>query len=217
MRSVLIALLIVCLVSCQDKNKNKPGTVTGNVSTLVGDKAISGARIVTNPSSDTVFTDAKGDFTINDIEPGNYSIMAHKEGFTDGLVPIIVMENSTSTATFKLSSLPVVLTGQWQGQIRYYATDYPLLITFDTVTTDSIFGSMIVDFSSGAVTFPINSDLFFNNDSLHFSLSHTWGMCHAYEMWGVVVDPDSLQGSWMYRCINDPAYTSPWSAHRKIR
>jgi hypothetical protein len=217
MRNILFALLVVILFSCKDENENKPGTITGNVSALVGDKALSDSRIVTNPPSDSVFTNANGDFTLNNIKPGNYSVIAHKEGYTDGLIPIIVSENSTSTATFKLSREPVDLTGQWQGLIRYYTTDYPLLLTFDTVTTDSISGSMVVDFSEGPVTFPINSVLFFNNDSLHFSLSHTWGMCHAYEMWGLIVDKDSLQGSWIYRCINDPAFTSPWSAHRKTR
>jgi hypothetical protein len=217
MRNILFALMIVILFSCKDENENKPGTITGNVSALIGDKAISDARIVTTPASDTVYTNSNGDFSLNNVVPGNYSVIAHKEGYTDGLVPIMVFENSTSTATFKLSREPVDLTGQWEGKISYYTTDYPLLMNFDTITSDSIFGSMIIDFTEGAVTFPINSQFYFSNDSLHFSLSYSWGMCHAYEIWGLVVDKDSLHGNWMYRCINDPVYTSPWSAHRKIR
>jgi hypothetical protein len=217
MRNILFVLLIVMLFSCKDENENKPGTITGNVSALVGDKAISDARIVTTPSSDTVYTNSNGDFSLNNVVPGNYSVIAHKEGYTDGLVPIIVFENSTSTATFKLSRESVDLKGQWEGKIRYYTTDYPLLMNFDTITSDSIFGSMVIDFTEGAITFPIQSQFYFSNDSLHFSLSYSWGMCHAYEMWGLVVNKDSLQGNWMYRCINDPIYTSPWSAHRKTR
>jgi hypothetical protein len=217
MRTILFAILTVCMVSCKDDNANKPGTITGNVANLKNDAAISGARIVTVPNSDTVFTNTEGNFTISDLEPDNYTVIAEKEGFVQGVVPIIVLDNSTSTAFFKLSAVPVVLTGQWSGRIQYYTTDYPLLLNFEKVTIDSIFGSMIIDFTAGADTFPIRSELFFNNDSLHFDLGVTWGMCHAYDMWGLPVNKDSLQGSWRYRCTNDPSYTSPWSAKRKIK
>ena len=217
MRNYLFILLIVFIVSCKDDNNNKLGTITGNVSTLNGDTAISGARISTVPASDTIFTDANGNFTLSDIEPGNYYVTAQKEEFIVGLVSIIVMENSTSMAIFKLSPVPVILTGQWQGRIQYYNTDYPLLLLFNKVTVDSIYGSMIIDFTAGADTFPIHSEIFYNNDSLHFNLAYTWGLCHAYDMWGSYIRKDSLRGSWKYKCTNDPAFTSPWSAHRKVK
>lgn len=217
MRSFLFAVLIICMVSCKNDNADKPGTITGSVSTLIGDTAISGARIVTDPGSDTAFTDTKGRFTFNDIAAGTYFLTAHKEGFTEGQVTIIVPGNSTSTAIFQLSRVPVILTGQWQGRIRYYNTDYPLLLNFEKVTMDSIYGTMIIDFTAGADTFPIHSELFFNNDSLHFDLSHTWGTCHAYDMWGLVANKDSLQGNWRYKCTTDPTLTSPWSASRKVK
>ena len=217
MRTFLFAILIVCMVSCKDDNTNKPGIIIGNVSNIKNDEAISGARIVTVPSSDTVFTDAEGNYTIPDLVPGNYTVTAQKEGFIQGQVPVIVTGNSTSTAFFKLSAVPVVLTGQWQGRIQYYMTDYPLLLNFNKVTIDSIFGSMIIDFTAGADTFPIRSELFYNNDSLHFDLSYTWGLCHAYDMWGLIENKDSLQGNWRYKCNNDPTYTSPWSAKRKVK
>jgi hypothetical protein len=217
MRSFLIALLIIFIFSCKDDNNNKLGTITGNVSTLNGDTAISGARIVMNPASDTVFTDEKGNFTLSGIEPGNYTVIASKDGFTDGTVPAIVLENATATVIFRLSRLPIILTGQWQGKIRYYTTDYTLLLDISKVTLDSIYGTMIIDFTAGADTFPIHSELYFDNDSLHFDLSHTWGQCHAYDMWGLVVNKDSLRGNWKYRCSNDPVYTSPWSAKREVK
>jgi len=217
MRTFLFAILIVFIVSCNDDNANKTGTITGRVTTLIGDTAISGARIVTDPGSDTVFSDANGKFTLNEIAVGTYFLIAQKEGFTDGMITIIVPEGSTSTAIFQLSRVPVVLTGQWVGKIQYYTTDYPLLLNFEKVTIDSVFGSMIIDFTAGADTFPIKSELFFDNDSLHFDLGYTWGMCHAYDMWESAVNKDSLQGSWNYRCTNDPAFTSPWSAKRKIK
>ena len=215
MRIILFAFLIISSVACNDDNVSKLGTITGIVSNINGDTAISGARVVTDPSSDTVFTDSKGLFTLNDIEPGNYYVIATKEDFVEGNVPVIVMEGATVSVTFKLSRVPVVLTGQWQGRISHYSTDYPLSLNFDRVTADSIFGKMIIDFTAGADTFPIHSVLFFNNDSLHFDLSYTWDSCHAYDMWGSAVNKDSLQGKWKYRCTDDPVMTSPWRAHRK--
>jgi hypothetical protein len=166
---------------------------------------------------DTVFTDANGNFTFSDLEPATYTLTAHKENFTDGLISVIVPENATSTAIFKLSRLPINLNGQWEGKISYYAANYPLLLDFEKVTSDSIYGTMSIDFSTGTVSFPIHSELYFDNDSLHFDISRNWGSCIAYDVWGSVVNNDSLQGSWKYWCVNDPSFTAPWSAHRKVK
>jgi hypothetical protein len=216
MRSFLFVLLIIFIVSCNEENVNKLGAITGNVSTLNGDTAISGARIVTSPPTDTVFTDPQGNFKLTNIEPLQYLVTAQKENFDDGVVPVIVTEGNTSNLIFKLSRSPFILEGLWTGKIQYYSVEYPLGLYFSKITTDSVYGQMTVDFSDGTIVFPIHTYLYFENDSIHFDLSYTWGMCHSFDMSGSFVNKDSLQGTWRHRCLNEPVLTTPWRAHRKV-
>jgi hypothetical protein len=217
MRSFLFVLLIVFIVSCKDDNVIKLGTITGNVSTLNGDTAIDGARITTVPVLDTVFTDSKGNFTINNVVPGQYTITAQKENFDDGVVPVIVTEGNNSNLIFKLSRSPFILPGLWTGKIQYYSIDYPLGLYFSKITTDSVYGQMTIDFSDGTIVFPIHTYLYFENDSIHFDLSYTWGTCHAIDMSGSFVNKNNLKGNWQYQCIGSPTMTAPWSASRAVK
>jgi hypothetical protein len=217
MKKLFFAFFILALTSCSNDEKITTGSIIGEVLTTTGDTVISGARINTEPATDTVYSDVNGKFTLSGLLPGSYYVIAHKAGYSDGNVPVVVLANSTSGTVFKLSRVPVNLTGQWQGRIAYDAADYPLLFDFIKVTADSIKGSMVVDFATGSEIFPVNSKLFFNNDSLHFNLSHTFGDCYAFDIWGRVITEDSLSGSWRYKCNGQDEMIKAWSAKRKVK
>ena len=209
--------MILALFACSNEEEITTGTIKGFVLTTTGDTVITGARLTTSPSSDTAFSGSDGSFSLFDVEPGNYYLTAHKSGYSDGTVPVIVLANATASVVFKLSRTPVDLSGQWDGDIAYDVSAFPLLLDFLKVTTDSVQGTMVIEFGDGTETFPINSKLFFNNDSLHFNLAHTFGDCYAFDMWGRVINADSLSGKWRYQCNNQQEVIMPWHAKRIVK
>lgn len=104
------------------------------------------------------------------------------------------------------------LDGKWTGRITYYFSDYPLSLTLNQVGNDSVTGQMVIGFPNPETT-PIQSTLYFDNDSLHFTLNRG-GFCFYQSMSGKVITADSLVGSWAYRCVNDPPMTSAWTSRR---
>lgn len=99
-----LIVLLVILVSCsEDKiSFSDTGTITGKV-VLKGDYTpIENTKISTNPSTSTVFTDASGDFVINNATIGTYSIEAQKDGYLSKFESATVTEDGSVSVIFEL-------------------------------------------------------------------------------------------------------------------
>src|SRR5690606_29397544 len=59
-------------------------------------------KIETSPASNTVFTDAEGNFTIANIQSGEYSVSAQLEGYTTAFKAANVQNGQTSNVVFEL-------------------------------------------------------------------------------------------------------------------
>ncbi|WP_296319989.1 carboxypeptidase-like regulatory domain-containing protein [Winogradskyella sp.] len=100
----VIFIVSLVLVNCSEDAVDNlaKGTLTGIVVTNGTNLPLENVKISTNPSSSTVFTDAQGEFIIEDISVDQYSVQAELDGFLSGFEAAEVTEGSTVNVVFEL-------------------------------------------------------------------------------------------------------------------
>jgi uncharacterized membrane protein len=88
-----------------------PGSITGSITNAEDGSAISGAEV--SDGSRTALTDALGTYTINNVPPGSYQVIASKEGYESSSLTVTVFSGVTAVANFSLSEIivPGTITG----------------------------------------------------------------------------------------------------------
>lgn len=116
----LLCLLLVVLVGCNEDryNENDYGAITGKVVKEGTNEPLENVRISTSPVSSTVFTDVDGNFKIENVPAGEYSVGARIEGYLARYEPATVLSNipvnvifemEISTANNRPPSTPVLI------------------------------------------------------------------------------------------------------------
>jgi thermitase len=89
------------------------GSISGKVTRAMDSSAIPGAQVT--DGTRTALTDASGIYTIDDIPPGNYQVVASKEGYETSSLTVNVVSGATATADFSLSQ--IILPGSVTGLV----------------------------------------------------------------------------------------------------
>ncbi|MEN2487551.1 carboxypeptidase regulatory-like domain-containing protein [Flavobacterium sp. B11] len=102
---IVSAIFLVVLVSCSEEKigESEFGTVTGKVVNSETFEPMENVKILSSPTTSTVFTDAEGKFTVTNVKVGEYSFQAQKEGFVAKFEAVSVTANNTSEVVFELS------------------------------------------------------------------------------------------------------------------
>ncbi|MDA3860525.1 MAG: carboxypeptidase regulatory-like domain-containing protein [Melioribacteraceae bacterium] len=80
------------------------GSVAGIVRDATTGNPIRGVSITTDPGTSSVTTDSLGSYTLVNLTPSNYSIIADKMGFVSTQVSVLVIAEETTTADITLQS-----------------------------------------------------------------------------------------------------------------
>lgn len=98
-------LFLLFLVSCSEEKigDTEFGTVTGKVVNSDTFEPMENVKILSSPTTSTVFTDADGKFTVSNVKTGEYSFQAQKDGFVAKFEAVTVTVNNTSEIVFELS------------------------------------------------------------------------------------------------------------------
>ncbi len=96
-------------VPAASASSNAPAIGSGSVSGTVKDSTgavLPGAQITLQPGAITAATNAQGDFVIQNVKPGTYTITISGVGFKDSVSTIVVTggQNASSNATLAVSS-----------------------------------------------------------------------------------------------------------------
>lgn len=106
---LLVVVLALFSMTCkkEDNNPATPttGAIQGEVTNVTGDTVIAGAIVTTSPATSSVSTNAQGAYSIPNVSPGQYSVMAAKGGYNPGSVNVTVVAGQTTTANIHLSYL----------------------------------------------------------------------------------------------------------------
>ncbi|MEX0996505.1 MAG: carboxypeptidase-like regulatory domain-containing protein [Flavobacteriaceae bacterium] len=98
----IFALLIA--VSCSEEgiDESGSGTITGKVVAKGTNAPLPNVKIETTPASNTVFTDENGDFILNEVTEGEYSVQAQLDGFITAFKASRVVSGQTNNVVFEL-------------------------------------------------------------------------------------------------------------------
>lgn len=98
-----LALLFILFSCSEDYMDNEgTGTIIGKVVTSETNEPMANVKIETSPISNTVFTDEKGNFTLENVKVGNYSVKAEFKGFITAFKGAVVYTDKTSNTVFEM-------------------------------------------------------------------------------------------------------------------
>ncbi len=105
---VLIFLGLMFLYSCKEDTIQPVffGSISGLVLDAETNEPIEDASITTAPPTSSIVTNSKGEFLIEDIKVGSYSISVTKTGYNKKTVSVAVKENQVTEATIFLEKAP---------------------------------------------------------------------------------------------------------------
>lgn len=101
---IFLSLFLLIFINCSEDKISLTGTgkITGIAVTLGDNEPMENVKISTNPSTSTVFTDAEGNFEIDEVPVNEYSVQAEKTGFLTQFEGITVTEDGTVNVIFEM-------------------------------------------------------------------------------------------------------------------
>lgn len=98
-------LVVLLLFSCSEDpvDETGKGTIIGKVVRDGSFAPMVNVKIETTPVSNTVFTNEKGEFIIEDVVGGEYSVKAQLDGFVAAFKSALVQHGKKSNVVFELS------------------------------------------------------------------------------------------------------------------
>lgn len=133
-------LILFCMSCSEDKIDDQGfGIITGKIVKKGTNEPLENVKIATNPSTSTVFSDAEGVYTLQNVPIGDYSLSAEKEGLlahfegvtilTDKEIELVI-EMEEETANNKPPETPTLITPLDNAQ------DQPLNVALIWSSTD---------------------------------------------------------------------------------
>jgi len=86
-----------------------PGSISGSVTSAKDGSVIVGATVTDGTRTTT--TDATGRYTIANVPPGTYQVVASKSGYHNSSLSVTVLAGTTALANFSLNEIPGSITG----------------------------------------------------------------------------------------------------------
>jgi thermitase len=111
-----------------------PGKISGQVTNAGDGLPVVGATVT--DGTRTVLTDSAGQYTISDVPPGTYQVVASKNGYESSALPVTVLAGTTTVASFTLNE--VIVPGSISGAVVSAKDGSPLIgatVTDGTRTT----------------------------------------------------------------------------------
>ena len=116
---VVLALFAACACGIL-RGQTQSGSITGTIKDATG-AVIAGAQIVLQPGGTTVASNAQGDFRIQNIKPGNYTVTVSDVGFENSVSTVTVTAGQTALLNASMSvasaDQEVVVKGTLQGDV----------------------------------------------------------------------------------------------------
>jgi len=102
--TIISFVLLLFITSCSEETlqTNTTGNITGKVVLFGSNVPIENVKIATNPPSSTVFTNASGDFLIQGVSVGSYSVEASKEGLLTSFEGVQVVDGASVNTIFEM-------------------------------------------------------------------------------------------------------------------
>ncbi|HLL76184.1 MAG TPA: TonB-dependent receptor [Pyrinomonadaceae bacterium] len=134
LRRGFIVSLIVALflsVAVADARAQATGTIRGKISLADNDRPLHNVIVTVVELRRSTQTDVEGVFELTQVPPGNYTVLAHMEGFPDATQRVTVAAGATVMADFQLR-----ITGlREEITVTATGTEQTVFQAFQSVTT----------------------------------------------------------------------------------
>ena len=104
-KSILFLSFLIFISSCSDDDDPITGTISGTVIDKVSGNVIGSAYIVTTPPSESVVSDSEGMYLIENVLPGDHTLVCEKEGYYKTHISINVQAGRTTNAIIPMLSI----------------------------------------------------------------------------------------------------------------
>lgn len=142
---IMWAFTLLLLAACAPKAE-LPVQVTGEVRGKIFDSmdgsAVPLAVVSSQPPTSSVTVGDNGTYSIEDVAPGEYTIMVESHGYTKGSAKVSVQTGRVTTADIQLTKLPVRASAGSKQERENIALNKPVLVS--GVYNDQV-GAMAVD------------------------------------------------------------------------
>lgn len=103
-RLIFLSLLCIGLLSCNEDKVDTfvAGEITGKVVTRGDNEPVENVKVSTEPTSSTVFSNAEGNFVLEEVPSGDYSVKAEKEGLLTTFEAVTIREGATVSIVFEM-------------------------------------------------------------------------------------------------------------------
>lgn len=103
--SALLLVVLLTTINCSEQRVDgvRKGSIKGVVVEKGTNAPVVNVKITTNPSSNTVFTDEKGNFVLKDVLVDKYTIQAELTGYNEAFESVNVIEDQEITVAFELT------------------------------------------------------------------------------------------------------------------
>lgn len=153
MRFLKLTYLLILLISfgCREElvDVAGKGVVKGKVTEKSSNAPLKGVRITTAPTSSTVYTDDKGNFSISDVPVGDYSVKAELSGYVTTFHPVnVTKEGQTVDIAIELADDTAGNQSPYAPELLFpadNAVDMPNSVTFTWNATDPENDSLTFD------------------------------------------------------------------------
>ena len=158
MKKIVLFIVIISFIVISGCNKSDnpvtpstKGNISGTITDQATGAAIAGASISTQPATSTVQTGNDGNYSIPDVEAGDYTLTITNVGYFPNTSNITVSANQTSTKNISLSVIPAdpVASFSYGG-----TTVTPAAITFQNASENATNYSW--DFGDGTTSTEAN-------------------------------------------------------------
>jgi len=99
-----LSLVILTAVGCGTQSTLR-GTIVGTIVDSQTGIGVSGATVMTSPTTSSVITDINGNFSIPDVEPGVYTVTANATDFNSNSLTVNVDSGRSATTHIVLVSM----------------------------------------------------------------------------------------------------------------
>lgn len=182
-----LLLLLFFVHSCSEElmEQSQNGSLKGKVVKRGSNEPVANAKIVTTPSTQTIFTDKDGLFEIKDLPIGNYSVKAELSGYVTNFQAVAIQKesqlvtvvfemeddeslNSPPTAPVLLSPVDNAVNQPLNIELKWNATDPD--------STDVLKYRLIVKNNINTNVLEVNdiTDKFYALNNLQFGVSYFW-------------------------------------------
>lgn len=169
MRNIIVlVLLMLVFQSCKKADsavapeETTYGTISGRIAEAVGGAIVTKVNIKTIPSTSSVTSDSLGNYRLENVLPGEYSVIAVKTGYDSTSIKVKVIAGSNTVGDIfiqKYDSTRYQTTGTIAGRIINLSDNQPIanavistLPTTGNITTDDEGVFVIRNVNPGQVT-----------------------------------------------------------------